>query len=401
VIIEDYILRNKQKTLEKVLCLLIVVSITFFTFRVELSNANTGNVQTTSPRDRTMHAMVFDSMNQKCILFGGSWDTLTSGFQHLDDTWAYDYNNNIWMELAPANHPSARDSHGMVYDSKTNQTILFGGGPTETWVYKFSSNSWTQKSTGTSPPSLYYHAMVYDPVNQKVILFGGLNNQINDEFWEYDPSTNIWTELTPSIKPEARYGHTMVYDSTNQKIILFGGNSAEGYREDTWVYDYTNNTWIELNPSTHPSPRYMHTMIYDSNSQKGILFGGFGGSLLSETWTYDYVTNSWEILSTNDSPSERICATFVYDSINDKGILFGGYVDNGDSAITLGDLWVYHSNNNSWTLRNVFTPTSTSTGGNSTIHTEKTVFITLNEVLLIFGGIIGIFRACRHRKRIL
>jgi N-acetylneuraminic acid mutarotase len=391
VIIEVYLLRNKQKTLGKVLSFLIVVNLVFYTFRVELSDANTENDQSTSPRDRTMHAMVFDSANQKFILFGGSWDTLTSGFQHLDDTWAYNYNNNLWTELAPATRPSARDAHAMVYDSAANQTILFGGGPTETWIFRSSSNTWTQKLTGTSPPSLYNHAMVYDPVNQKVILFGGLNNQINDEFWEYDPATNIWTELNPSTKPEARYGHTMVYDSANQKIILFGGNSAEGYRDDTWVYDYTNNTWTELNPTIHPSPRYWHSMIYDTISQKGILFGGFGGSLLSETWTYDYITNSWEILSTSGSPSARTCPTFVYDSINDKGILFGGYVDNGDSSVTFGDLWVYHSNNNSWILRNALVSPSTST--------NTTDFLTLKELMIIFGGIIGIFRACRYRKR--
>ncbi|MFX0086656.1 MAG: Kelch repeat-containing protein [Candidatus Hodarchaeota archaeon] len=346
-----------------------------------------------------MHAMVFDYTNRKTILFGGSWDTLTSGFQHLDDTWAYDYNNNLWTELAPTTHPSARDAHAMVYDSTANQTILFGGGPTETWTYKFTSNTWTQKSTGTSPPSLYNHAMVYDPVNQKVILFGGLNEKINDEFWEYDPVTNIWMELNPSIKPEARYGHTMVYDSTNQKIILFGGNSVEGYRDDTWEYDYTTNTWNELNPTIHPSPRYWHSMIYDTINQKGVLFGGFGGSLLSETWIYDYNTNAWEILSPSVSPSPRTCTAFVYDSINSKGILFGGYLNNENTAVTFGDMWIYHPNNNSWLLRNAQVSPSTYTSNTSTIHIESTDFLTLRELIVIFGVMLGTFRAYRQRKR--
>ncbi len=368
-------------------------------FIVDLSNANTENDQFNTPRDRTMHAMAFDYANRKTILFGGSWDTLTSGFQHLDDTWAYNYNNNLWADLAPTTHPSARDAHAMVYDSTTNQTILFGGGPMETWTYKFPSNTWIKKSTGTSPPSLYNHAMVYDPVNQKVILFGGLNEKINDEFWEYDPVTNIWMELNPSIKPEARYGHTMVYDSTNQKIILFGGNSVEGYRDDTWEYDYTTNTWNELNPTTHPSPRYWHSMIYDTVNQKGVLFGGFGGSLLSETWTYDYNTNTWKISTLGVSPSPRTCAAFVYDSINQKGILFGGYLNNENAAVTFGDMWIYNPNNNSWILRTAQDSPSTSASNTSTIHIESTDFLTLRELLLIFGVMIGTFRAYRQRKR--
>ncbi|MFW9991592.1 MAG: Kelch repeat-containing protein [Candidatus Odinarchaeota archaeon] len=378
-------MRTNRKNFGKVLIALIVINLVIFAFRADLSYASSENDQFTSPRDRTMHAMVYDSTNQKTILFGGSWDTLTSGFQQLEDTWAYDYNSSLWTELAPTTHPSARDSHAMVFDSTANQAILFGGGPTDTWTFSFPSNTWTRKSTGTSPPSLYYHAMVYDPVNQKVILFGGLNERINDEFWVYDPVTNVWTELNPSMKPEARYGHTMVYDSTSQKIILFGGNSAEGYRDDTWEYDYITNTWNELNPATHPSPRYWHSMIYDTTSQKGLLFGGFGGSPLNETWIYDYNINTWELLSSSVSPSPRTCTAFAYDSINHKGILFGGYVDTGDSVATLGDMWIYHPDNNSWTLRN----TSSST---STTSIESTNFLTLGELMLVFVVMIGIFR---------
>jgi N-acetylneuraminic acid mutarotase len=375
-------LKLEQKILGKVLSIFIVTNLVFYIFIIELSDASSENDQSISPRERTMHAMVFDRANQKIILYGGSWDTFTSGFQHLDDTWAYTYNSNIWTELAPTTCPSARDAHAMVYDSTLNQTILFGGGPTDTWTYKFPSNVWNIKSTGTSPPSLYNHAMVYDPVNQKVILFGGLNEKINDEFWEYDPVTNIWTELYSSIKPEARYGHTMVYDSTNQKIILFGGNSAEGYMDDTWEYDYTTNTWNELNPTTPPSPRYWHSMIYDTFNQKGVLFGGFGGSLLDESWTYDYTTNKWEMLSPSVSPSPRTCTAFVYDSINHKGILFGGYLNNEDTTATLGDMWIYHPNNNSWVLRNKQVSPSTSTIGIDS--TDFLAFILIFVVIIAF-----------------
>ena len=384
-----------QKNVGELFILLIVINLGFLSFRVDFSDANMVTVHATSPHDRTMHAMVFDSVAQKTLLFGGSWDTLSSGFQHLADTWAYDYTENLWTDLAPTTYPSARDAHAMVFDSTANQTILFGGGPIDTWSFNFPSNTWTQISTGTAPPSLYNLAMVYDSVNQKVILFGGLNNQINDAFWAYDPVTSIWTELNSSIKPAARYGHSMMYDSVNQKILLFGGNSAEGYRGDTWEYDYPTNTWNELTPASSPSPRYMHSMIYDSSSEKGVLFGGFGGSLLNETWLYDYDTNSWEILSTNISPSPRTCPGFTYDSLNHKGILFGGYQALESSVITLGDLWIYHPLNTSWSLQT--SHVSSTTSNTSTIGVESTAFLPLTEFLFIFIAI-GFFRVYLRRK---
>ncbi|MHA2233199.1 MAG: Kelch repeat-containing protein, partial [Candidatus Hodarchaeales archaeon] len=300
-------MRIRQKILGKGVRVLLVVLLGL-TFGVQVTGADTKSVLFASPRERGQHAMVFDQANQKTILFGGSWDTMTSGFQQLGDTWAYDYSNNLWMELAPSTHPSARDSHAMVYDSNTNQTILFGGGPRDTWVYDYPRNTWIQKFPGTAPPSLYWNAMVYDPVNQKTILFGGMSEGIvGDDFWAYDSATNTWTELNPPLKPDARYGHTMVYDLANQKVILFGGNHPTGYKADTWAYDYLNNTWVELNPATSPSPRYWHTMIYDTVNQKGVLFGGFGESgdvytVLGETWTYDYSSNQWEALSPSGNP---------------------------------------------------------------------------------------------------
>ncbi|MFX1255785.1 MAG: Kelch repeat-containing protein, partial [Promethearchaeota archaeon] len=378
------------------------------TFGVWISGADTNNFRFTSPRERSQHAMIFDCANQKTILFGGSWDT-GSGFQHLGDTWAYDYSTNLWTEFTPTTHPSARDSHAMVYDSTTNQTILFGGGPAETWVYDYLSNTWIQKFTGTSPPPLYNHAMAYDPVNQKVILFGGMNEGIKDEFWAYDPATNTWTELNPPLKPEARYGHTMVYDSANQKVILFGGNSAEGYRDDTWAYDCTNNTWIELNPTTPPSPRYWHSMIYDTHNQKGVLFGGSGESgneynLLGDTWAYDYSSNQWEDLSPSVNPPRRANTALVYDSVNHKAILFGGL---HEYQASYGDTWVYDYSNNSWVCAMSPIVSSTSTSSTSTNPISQststtdlvaTDFLRTRELMFAFG-VIGIIIIYRRKKR--
>ena len=42
----------------------------------------------------------------------------------------------------------------------------------------------------------------------------------------------------------------MVYDTQTNKVILFGGDGNNGNDlNDTWAYDPQSNTWTELSPS--------------------------------------------------------------------------------------------------------------------------------------------------------
>ena len=89
------------------------------------------------------------------------------------------------------NTPSARNAHAMAYDSVWGKTVMFGGDSTsgsfnDTWEY--DGVNWTQISTASSPSARSSHAMVYDSVRGKVVLFGGYDNvvgRVNDT-WEYD-----------------------------------------------------------------------------------------------------------------------------------------------------------------------------------------------------------------------
>ena len=49
----------------------------------------------------------------------------------------------------------------------------------------------------------------------------------------------------------------MFYDPVNQRVLLFGGawESNAGYIKynDLWSYDYTTDTWTEVETSVKPS----------------------------------------------------------------------------------------------------------------------------------------------------
>ncbi|MHA1673291.1 MAG: Kelch repeat-containing protein [Promethearchaeota archaeon] len=304
------------------------------------------------PIARMGHSMVYDSNSQKVLLYGGYYDS-----DYNDETWMYDPKTNLWTNMTPTINPSDRAGYSMVYDSDSKKVIFFGGigdgGNTyynETWAYDLGTNLWTNmepilKPSGRSGPS-----MVYDSDSQKVILFGGNGDDgLDNETWTYDLGTNLWTNMNPTLKPSARYGHSMVYDSDSQKVILFGGDTEGVSDNETWTYDLRTNMWTNMDPTHNPSGPFLSSMVYNSDSQKVILFGGYSSAdgWDNETWTYDLGTNLWTNMNPTHRPSARYGHSMVYDSDSQKVILFGG----GDIAGDDDETWMYSLNQYSKTGR--------------------------------------------------
>jgi len=310
-----------------------------------------------TPVGRYGPGAVYDSQLQKMIIFGGGTQDL-SGYDLFNDTWNYDSTANIWNEIVTTNKPSERSGHTMVYDAASHKTILFGGwdeniGLTnETWIFDSQTNRWTEVYPNSSPENRQSQAMYYDPIFQKVILFGGYRDSGPhfSDTWEYNYSNNTWTELNPSNSPSGRYGSRIVYDPINQRAILFGGR-ATTIMDDTWIYYYGNNTWTELNTTGSPDTRYWHGMVYDSHNQKVIVFGGrhdgAPGDALEDTWILDPSTNQWTEVLPTSHPSNRMDFSMVYDTNSQKTVLFGGFRFPGNS---LGDAWTYDYSSNSWNI---------------------------------------------------
>src|SRR5439155_1078131 len=192
----------------------------------------------------------------RVVSFGG-----LAGGRYGSDTWAYNFNTNTWTNMTPAVMPPARYYHAMAYDSQSDRVILFGGIgisgsgsaflPNDTWAYDFNTNIWTNMTPASNPPARSYHAMAYDSQSDRVILFGGEAgaSAYFSDTWAYDLNTNTWANMNPSVKPSARASHAMAYDSQSDRVILFGGERGFGavLFRDTWVYDLNANTWTVKN----------------------------------------------------------------------------------------------------------------------------------------------------------
>ncbi len=158
--------------------------------------------------------------------------------------------------LLPGNGPvTARIATPAVFDSATNQMIIFGGldergslddvealtnanglGGAADWVSPIANG------VPGSPPSRSSHSGVYDETNSRMIVFAGCTSTpgpdgvcvlpaLND-VWVLTNANGLggiptWIQLLPTGGPPAgRVGHTAVYDSGTNSMIAFAGNDG-------------------------------------------------------------------------------------------------------------------------------------------------------------------------------
>jgi len=212
-----------------------------------------------------------------------------------------------------------------------------------------------QITSGTSeddyPKSRYGHRMVYHPDNQSIILFGGdhgyLSSVLLDSVWNFDLDTNVWANLSIAKGPCARFNHGLIYDSTTNKIILFGGREVENYAQlsDTWLLDLELEEWVQVSTSTQPPPRSDMGFYYDLEIQAAIMFGGYSSSdtRLDDTWLFFPNNNSWLEVSTAIQPLARYGHHIVYDEHNEVGLLFGGR-----TTTYTDETWQFNSTTLEW-----------------------------------------------------
>ena len=295
------------------------------------------------PSARWGHSMAYDTRSHRTILFGGQ----TAAGSVSDETWAYDFATGSWTNMNPPTRPSAREQVGLAYDAQSERLILFGGGDhiahvysNETWAYEFGTNTWTNLNPSNPPSARYDLGMVYDSRADRVILFGGAASTQNNETWAYDFETNRWTRLSPSTAPSPRQAHGMTYDLESDRVVLFGG--AYNRNNETWAYDFTTDAWTQMRPATHPSGRWGARMAYSPHTDRAVLFGGWAGSYNNETWAYDFNTNSWKELRPPATPGGLEAPALTYDSCTRRFVLFGGYRGPSNPPILSNETWWYH-----------------------------------------------------------
>lgn len=293
---------------------------------------------TTAPPAYSDGAMAYVGADQ-VVLFEGP---LYESFVPVNATWLYDLSEHNWTSMWPLSSPAIRRYHAMAYLGN-DRAILFGGSeqynewPSDTWVYDVSDNNWTVMEPATSPASRRSHAMAYVG-DDKALLFGGITSDYNDsgETWVYDFSDESWTLMNPAQAPSARRNHAMAYLG-GDKVLLFAGGFADGpMSNETWIYDLSDNNWTSMSPAQSPVSRRSHGMASLGGDQV-LLFGGYSSEGIDgETWIYDLSDNAWTEKNLSTAPTPRQLLTMA--PISDgRVLLHGGY----STGPTSGETWLY------------------------------------------------------------
>jgi hypothetical protein len=281
-----------------------------------------------APLGRQDHALAYDAVADRAVLFGGQ----ANGNFLPPQTWEWD--GAHWQQFTPATAPAPRNAPAMAFDGQHAVAVLFGGlnasgVQSDTWTW--ANGVWTQQQPAAHPPARYLHAMTYDALRARVVLFGGFGSSARNDLWEWDGAN--WIATAPALSPSPRFRTALAFDAARARSLLFGGFDNTNQFGDTWEWD--GAVFSQRFPPGSPGARSGHALAFDPLRSRTLLFGGFHLGELADTWTWDGA--NWTQQSPASAPPARTGHAMVCDPRRGSTLLFGGSV----SGTALGDTWVH------------------------------------------------------------
>jgi len=349
---------------------------------LNLNNTTTPDwIQTTDglPGTRFDNGFVYDPVNKVSVLFGGGSDNLT---------WTYDAATNAWKNMRPADAPGARMAH-MAYDTKNGVMVEYGGYNSggsgtfynDTWTYNVTTNTWTDKKPSTNPLAMYGCHVAYDEGSGAIVMYGGEDSsyRVYNETWHYYVANNTWTNVTGTTTgtpPKQDYGFGLAYDEANKLIQMYTTNGQ------TWSYNVSNSTWTNMAPSgSTPGTRQRFGYCYDKDDKVMILHGAWAifATVANDTWEYNYTNNTWTQYFPTNTPPLHGVGQMVYEPTLRTVLCFGGFIPQGPVGYYVSDMWWYNISQNNWTQK--FPPFP---GGMR--YVQMMTYDPVNKVTVLFGG---------------
>lgn len=321
----------------------------------------------------------------------------------------------VWAQKWNRYGPGTRSQSTAIYDSSTNQMIMFGGqhAPTaidfdDAWTLKnaitsspqLNNQEWEYVNASNKPIARFGHTAVYNPTSNRMIVFGGgtgFPGPCVNEVWVLMNPNSVggspaWSQLAPTGSlPPAREGHVAVYNSRTNTMVVFGGTDCNGnYFNDLWILNNADGStgtpsWTHAMPTTSPSARSQSTATYDSVNNIMTLFGGAAGSTaFNDVWTLSSSQGAptWKQLApTGTAPVARSGHSAVYDSTNNRMIVYGG---NNSAKTTLNDLWILTNANGKGATPAWTKMTATAPSPFRSSHTA--IYDSVSNQMLVFGG---------------
>jgi hypothetical protein len=371
----------------------------------------------TPPATRECSTAVYDSTNNVLIIYGGDVNGVDFG-----DVWVLSNANGtggsaVWSQLSPTGTaPMARTGHSAVYDSVHDRMTIFGGfykttTLSDTFVLTFANGiggtpSWTKITPTGTAPTLGYHTAVYDSSANAMYVFAGSSSAkklaADDHAFILRNANGSGTSAWTRGGPATRYAQSMFYDSVSNGMFVFAGQHAltntnfNDYWELNGAIGSNNLNWVSVVVSgTHPANRGGHIGIYDSGSNRLMVFGGakgFPAPCANDYWVMTGANNvvgakpTWISKTIAGTlPAARSHHTGVYDPTTNRLIVFGGF--NCQSAY-FNDVWVL-SNANALSAAPAWTQLSPTGVGPSPRQSSSAIYNSTTNTMTVYGGDAG------------
>lgn len=154
-----------------------------------------------APPARGGHAMAYDARAGEVVLFGG-WTHQDHQVVYLGDTWLFA--NGVWRRGPDG--PPARVAHAMAYDRLMQRVVLFGGvdidGGRRTDTWEWTGEQWLEVHPAVSPAApdgawlgSARDAMAYDIASARTVLLDSVGrlDEVRAATWTYRWSSD-WPE---------------------------------------------------------------------------------------------------------------------------------------------------------------------------------------------------------------
>jgi hypothetical protein len=224
-----------------------------------------------------------------------------------------------YLTLLQGDGPEPRTYAGMVYDSRRQRTVLFGGeaygvnprsgspnpgyfNSNDTW--EWDGQSWVKRNPPTRPPALSQFGITYDSRRGRTVVFGGSkfpapnyplgSGVISNEIWEWDGSD--WTQVvSANPPPPGRTSPMLCFDSMRGEVLMLGGALLNpqppdyyGSRKILWAWDGAQWTQRGTIPGGGASDYVGGEQGFAFDAQRGVavLFGSFSESNYP-VWEWD------------------------------------------------------------------------------------------------------------------
>jgi len=243
-----------------------------------------------SPSGRS-GSLAFDRSTGRAVFVPGRND---HRYATLEEVWAWD--GTRWTLERPAGpRPDARHGHALAYDSLRRRVVLFGGQrarrPQDLRsdgdprylhdLWEWDGTRWSLVRTVGAPPGRAKAALAYDEFRRQLVLFGGERippwggRDWLDDTWIYDPATRRWTEVVTARPPAEREAALIAYDPARARTFLYGGRLGGVFSyavsRDLWEWD--GATWTEV-PLPGLAPAGRGALAYDGAQKRLVLCDG-------------------------------------------------------------------------------------------------------------------------------